>query len=139
MFNRMRWALTVLVAIAGLCCGAMGQESSVKGNINGIVVDSTGAVVPGASITLTGPIGTKTVQTGEQGQFAFPLLSPGTYSVKVERQGFRMADVKGIEVAIDRTSSVKITMQPGSTSEVVNVSAEAVTVDTGSTAVGTNL
>jgi hypothetical protein len=117
----------------------LGQESSVRGNISGVVVDSTGAVVPGASVTLSGATGNKTLQTDEQGQFAFPLLSPGTYSVKVERQGFRLADVKGIEVAINRTSSVKITMQPGSASEVVNVSAEAVTVDTTSTAVGTNL
>jgi hypothetical protein len=139
MFTRMMWALTALALIAGLCCSAMGQESSVRGNINGVVVDSTGAVVPGAAVTLSGATGTKTYQTDDQGQFLFPLLSPGSYSVKVERQGFRQADVKGIEVAINRTSSVRITMQPGSTSEVVNVSAEAVTVDTSSTAVGTNL
>ncbi|MGZ4789493.1 MAG: carboxypeptidase regulatory-like domain-containing protein, partial [Terriglobales bacterium] len=103
------------------------------------MLDSTGAVVPGASVTLSGATGTKSLQSDDQGQFTFPLLSPGSYSLKVERQGFRQADVKGIEVAINRTSSVKITMQPGSTTEVVNVSAEAVTVDTTSTAVGTNL
>ena len=138
MFNKMMWALTVVFLLT-FSLGAVGQESSVKGNVNGVVLDSSGAVIPGATVTLSGATGNKAVQTDEQGQFAFPLLSPGTYSVKVERQGFRQADIKGIEVAINRTSSVKVSLQPGSTTEVVNVSAEAVTVDTTTTAVGTNL
>jgi len=139
MFRKTMWTLTAILLLAFCCTNVMAQETSVRGNINGMVVDSTGAVVPGASVTLSGATGDKTLQTDEQGQFSFPLLSPGSYAVKVERQGFRQADVKGIEVAINRTSSVKITLQPGSASEVVNVSAEAVTVDTTSTAVGTNL
>jgi outer membrane receptor for ferrienterochelin and colicin len=133
------WALTLVFLLACGSFTAFAQESSVAGNINGLVVDSTGAVIPGASVTLTGSTGNKTLQTDEQGVFTFAQLAPGSYSVKVERQGFRLADVKGVEVAINRTSSVRITLQPGSTSEVVNVSAEAVTVDTTSTAVGTNL
>ena len=106
MFKRTMWALTCVFLLTCWCFTAMAQETSVAGNINGVVVDSTGAVVPGASVTLTGSTGNKALQTDEQGQFTFPQLSPGSYSVKVERQGFRLADVKGIEVAINRTSSV---------------------------------
>src|SRR3954462_15319612 len=136
MLKRLVWVLTITFLVANFCWA---QESAVSGNVGGAVVDSTGAVVAGATITLTGQAGNKTSQTSEQGVFTFSQLAPGTYSVKVERQGFKGADVKGIEVAINRTSSIRITLVPGSAGETVNVSAEALTVDTTSTAVGSNL
>jgi hypothetical protein len=139
MSKRLLWVLAVTFLIANLCSMMWAQESAVSGNVSGVVVDSTGAVVPGASLTLTGQAGTKSAQSTEQGQFTFSQLAPGTYSVKVERQGFKASDVRGIEVAINRTSSVKITLVPGASEEVVNVSAEALAVDTTSTAVGSNL
>jgi hypothetical protein len=79
------------------------------------------------------------VTSEQDGRFSLVNLTPGTYAVKVEKQGFRAAEVKGIEIVINRTSSITIGLQPGSVSEVVEVSAAAVTVDTTSTAVGTNL
>jgi len=119
---------------------AFGQGSTAtSGNLSGVVTDSTGAVVQGAKVTVNGPIGSKSVTTEADGRFSVPALAPGTYSVKVEKQGFRAADVKGVEIVINRTSSLTVGMQPGSASEVVEVSAAAVTVDTTSTAVGTNL
>ncbi len=139
MSKRLLWGLAVTFLIATLCSAMWAQESAVSGNISGVVVDSTGAVVPGASLTLTGQAGNKSAQTNEQGQFTFSQLAPGTYSVKVARQGFKASDVRGIEVAINRNSSLKITLVPGATEEVVNVSAEALTVDTTSSSVGSNL
>ena len=108
MLKRTTWALAVALLITCVITGAWAQESAVSGNIAGVVVDSTGAVVPSANITLTGQAGSKTSQTNDQGQFTFPQLAPGSYSVKVERQVFKAADVSGIEVAINRTSSVRI-------------------------------
>src|SRR4051794_25373839 len=105
MFKRLLWALAVTFLIANLCSITWAQESAVSGNINGAILDSTGAVVTGAAITLTGQAGNRTSQTNDQGQFTFSQLAPGTYSMKVERTGFKAADVKGIEVAINRTSS----------------------------------
>ncbi len=139
MLKRLLWALAVIVLVTNLCNGMWAQESAVSGNIGGVVLDSTGAVVPGATLTLTGQAGQRSAQTNDQGQFTFSQLAPGSYAIKVERQGFKAADVKGIEVAINRTSSVRISLVPGSSGETVNVSAEALTVDTTSTAVGTNL
>jgi hypothetical protein len=139
MLKKLLWVLTLTFLIANFSNTLWAQESAVSGNVAGAVLDSTGAVVAGAKVTLTGAAGTKSSQTTEQGQFTFSQLAPGTYSVKVERQGFKGADVQGVEVAINRTSSVRITLVPGSSGEVVNVSAEATTVDTTSTAVGSNL
>lgn len=122
-----------------LSVGAFAQESAVKGNLGGVVLDSTGAVIPGAKVTLTGPTGTATVNSDNEGNFMFTRLNPGMYSVKVESQGFKAADVKGVEVAIGRTSSLKMTLQPGAATETVEVTANAVTVDTSSTASGSSL
>ena len=77
----------ILVVLAAFTLPAVAQESAVKGNLSGTVYDSTGAVVPGAKITLTGPLGTKTTDSDNEGHFIFSLLTPGFYSVKVEKQG----------------------------------------------------
>jgi len=119
--------------------GGLAQETAVKGNLSGVVVDTTGAVVPGAKVTLTGPEGTLTTPTDGQGNFSFVRLVPGTYSVKVEKQGFKAADATGVEVAIDRTASLRLQLEPGAVSEVVEVTGSAVAVDTTSTATGANL
>jgi len=130
---------TVLALLLTLTLPVLAQESAVKGNIGGVVQDSTGAVVPGAKVTVTGPTGSKSLTSDNDGKFFFPVLTLGTYGVKVEKQGFRTAELKAVEVVAGKTSSLSIAMQPGSVSETVEVSAAAVTVDTTSTAVGANL
>jgi hypothetical protein len=128
---------TLLMALA--LSGFAQNESAVKGNLAGVVLDSSGAVIPAAKIIVSGPTGSKEVSTGNDGRFALPFLTPGTYSLRVQKQGFRSAEVKGIEVVVSKTSSVTINMQAGGTNEIVEVSGSAITVDTTSTAVGTNL
>src|SRR3954471_6077687 len=105
--------LTLLMATSAPLWGQGSSESSVRGNLAGVVVDNSGAVVPGSKVTLTGPTGTRTVNSNPQGQFLFPLLSPGFYGLKVERQGFKSADIKAIEVVTGKTSNLRIGMVPG--------------------------
>lgn len=91
----------------------MAQESSVKGNLGGFAVDSTGAAVSGATVTITGAIGAKTGKTDGAGRFMFNLLIPGFYSVKVEKNGLRTATVKAVEIVIGRTQMVRLTLPAG--------------------------
>src|SRR5262245_54319054 len=100
---------------------AFAQETAVKGNLGGVVADSTGAVVQGAKVTLSGPIGNLTTTSDNEGNFLFVRLVPGTYTVKVEKQGFKAADVTGVEVSIGRTASLKLRLEPGAATEVVEV------------------
>jgi hypothetical protein len=127
-------ALFLIINVAGIA-----QESAVKGNLGGVVIDSTGAVIPGAKVTLTGAAGNQSIASDDEGNFLFTRLAPGLYTVKIEKQGFKATELKGAEVVIGRTSSVKLVLAPGAATEIVEVSAEAVTVDTSSTASGSDL
>src|ERR1700731_153175 len=132
--------LSLLVSLTTLpAFSQVSAESAVKGNIAGLVTDPSGAVVSGAKVTLNGPTGTKAGTTDGQGGFLFLLLTPGTYSVRVEKQGFKSAELKSISVDTNRTSNLKIALETGTVSETIEVSANAITVDTTSSAVTTNL
>jgi len=77
--------------------------------------------------------------TNDQGNFTFAPLTPGSYSVRVEKAGFRSAEVKGVEVYVDKTSSVRVSLEVGNVTEVVEVSETAVSVDTSSSQVSSNI
>ena len=131
----------IILSIAVVCFGAslFAQESTVKGNLGGTVFDSSGAVVTGAKVTMVGPIGTKTTTSDANGHFQFDLLTPGIYSVKTEASGFKSTEVKQVEVLVNRTSSIHLTLQPGGAQEIVEVSAAAAGVDESSTKLETSL
>ena len=138
----MRKIFVVLILLALALPYSFGQgsaESSVRGNLSGTVVDASGAVVTGAKVTITGPTGSKTDSTNQDGQFIFPLLTPGFYSLKVEKGSFKTADAKGVEVVTGRTSNLRVALVAGQQTETVEVSASAIAVDTSSTAVSANL
>src|SRR5438270_866398 len=139
MGERILLGAMICALFLSLGVGAFAQESAVKGNLGGVVVDSTGAVIPGAKVTLTGPTGNSSVTSDTKGNFLFSRLAPGSYAVKVEKQGFKATDVKALEVAVGRTTSLRMQLAPGAASETVEVSAEAVSIDTASTASGSDL
>jgi hypothetical protein len=118
---------------------AFSQDIATKGSIGGKVADSTGAVIPNAKITLSGPTGERTTTANESGDFEFTNLIPGKYNVKAELSGFKSTLVPDVEVFVGKTSALKLTLEAGSITEVVEVTAGAATVDQTSTAVGANL
>src|SRR3954454_13999054 len=142
MARKLVVGFAVLALLTAFTVPAFAQgsaESSVRGNLAGTVVDSSGAIVTGAKVTISGPTGTKSDTTNSDGQFLFPLLSPGFYGVKVEKGSFKTADVKGVEVVTGKTSNVRVGMVAGAAGEVVEVQGNAIQVDTTSTAVAANL
>lgn len=133
-----RWfcfALVLAVAASLYPSAAAQDQSSARGNLSGLVYDTTKAVVPGAQITITGPIGSLTQATTEEGSFLFSTLIPGMYSIKVQKSGFKVASIKSAEVLIDKTTSVEVILETGQVTETVEVSAATVTVDTSTSAV----
>jgi Carboxypeptidase regulatory-like domain/TonB-dependent Receptor Plug Domain len=131
--------LLVLAVIVSLAIPVSAQESSVKGNISVLAVDSSGASVPDAKITLNGPTGSRVATTDDQGTYQFSYIVPGIYTVKIEKEGFKAASISGIEVLTDRVASVRAILETGSATETVEVTGSAISVDTTTTAFGANL
>jgi hypothetical protein len=105
------------------------------------VHDSTGAVVPNAKITAVNA-GTKVATettSNPSGDYVLPALQPGTYTLSVEVAGFRKAVIEGIELDAATNISQAITLEVGQISEVVEVAANAVSVQTADSQVATSV
>ena len=115
------------------------ELSATKGGLAGLVTDSSGAVVPAASVTVTGNSDTRKVNTNDAGRWEILDLTPGAYTISVEREGFSKTETKAVNVEINRVNSVNLVLKTGAVAETVQVDATATSIDTGSTALGSNL
>src|SRR4051794_22317049 len=98
---------------------------AVYGSISGIVTDASGAVVPGATVTITS-VDRKTVDavtSNESGYYLKDRLLPGPYDVKAELQGFKSAVFTAIRVSLDTQTQLNVKLEPGAVSESVRVEA----------------
>jgi len=135
-------AISLFASFAILLCSSglgLAQDIATKGGISGRVTDSAGAAIVNAKIIITGQTGDRTVTANSEGEFDLQNLIPGSYKVKVEQSGFKTLTVPGVEVYVGKTSALKLTLEAGNISEVVEVTAGAASVDTTSTAIGSNL
>src|SRR5262250_2816776 len=110
-----------------------------SGTIVGTVTDPSGAVVPGADVTVTNQgtnVSTTTV-SDKSGTFTVPYLQPGIYTVTVEKPGSGLTkySATNISIATDQTVKIAASMTMGSSMQTVNVSAAAVELQTSSAAV----
>ena len=127
-YTRTAYALALL-AIVCLFSSTMARAQSVYGSIFGTVTDKTGAVVPGATVTVTDEgKGTKvTVTTNGTGDYTVSHLIPDTYDVQVVSKGFETSTVKGIVVLADTSPRSDITLGVSSAgAETVTVNADSV-------------
>ena len=115
------------------------QTNTVTGGLNGTVVDSTGAVVAGATVTLVGPQGTRVINTDAQGHYSLGGLIPGFYDATVEKSGFKKVKSTHNEVVVSGSSLLNFKLPVGNNEETVEVTATAVGIDTQSTAIDANL
>ena len=117
-------------------CGRMFGQAGATGTILGTVTDSTGAIVPDVSVTVTN-IGTnsafKTV-TSSSGDFNAPALNPGTYSVSAEAKGFQKSVTTGFNLNVNQKVRIDLILKPGQVTETLEVTAQAVALDTDSAA-----
>ena len=127
-----RFTLLALVALSALllCSVAFAQTSVSNGSISGTVTDASGAVVPNAKVTMTGPTGqTVHATTSGAGTYSSGALVPGTYSVRAEAKGFKTMQLS-VDVQVNNTANVSIKLEIGQESTVVEVQASEVGVNT---------
>ncbi|MET0554607.1 MAG: carboxypeptidase-like regulatory domain-containing protein, partial [Vicinamibacteria bacterium] len=107
---------------------------AVSGTILGEVADTTGAVIPGATVTLTnaGTGFTRTVVSDGKGEFTAPSIPTGTYTVTAEMQGFKKVTMANVVVGVDQKIRVPLKLDLGAMTEVVEIQAEVPLVQTSS-------
>ena len=93
------------------------------GEITGRVTDETGAVLPGATVTLSGPDEVRVTQSDGNGNYAFPAVPAGAYSVTAALSGFSDANLQGIVVADRLVEAPPITLSIASFGDTVVVTA----------------
>ncbi len=137
MFNRrLRWSFAGTLFLSTPI-----WAQDITGSVQGSVIDPTGARISKVRIELINE-GTKVLSTRETtdaGDYQFNLVPPGRYTVSASASGFKTAAATAIEVAVNKTTRVDLTMQLGSVSETVEISASAVRVDSVSAQVSTNV
>jgi hypothetical protein len=134
--NQSRSFLLVVCVLSLLLVPVYGQKTD--GTIQGVVTDPAGAVVANAPVTITstatGQI--RSTSTDSGGYYTAPQLPPGQYEVVVKASSFKESRTRGVEVHVASSTTVDVQLVVGSASEQVEVSANAIQVETGSAALG---
>jgi hypothetical protein len=108
------------------------------GSISGMVADPNLGVIPGASVTITNET-TGTIrlnETGALGQYSVSLLPPGVYTAEVRKSGFRTESLPGIQVRVDDSVRLDVTLQLGVVRETLVVTDAASMIDVATAKVG---
>jgi Carboxypeptidase regulatory-like domain len=131
----MRSLRRALVALSVWACAVVPAMAQGVGGIGGSVMDSSGAVLPGVTLTLSsvqgGTLGgSQETISDERGNYQFIRLVPGTYHVRAQMQGFRTVEQRNIVVNADATARADLTLPIGQLEEGIVVSGEAPLLDT---------
>ncbi len=126
------------IAWLALVCVPVMRAQTTSSEILGLVSDTTGAVIPGAKVTITrtatGEV--RSALSSQAGDYSFPAVPIGDYTVSVEATGFKVATITGVHVETQQKSRVDVKLELGQITERVQVSAEAVALKTDDATVG---
>ncbi len=141
-FSRYKFcsALVVLqIASAMLFIASPGYSQQSSAAINGIVQDQTGAVVEGATVTLTN-LDTAVSRNGVSnaaGDYVFVNVLPGVYSLKIAKPGFGTQTQQPVRLEVNQTATLNFTLTVGSTQQQVTVEAAAIAIESSTAELGT--
>jgi hypothetical protein len=130
-----------VVGVAVLCAGLTTNltAQTVTASLYGAVNDPAGASVPAAQVTVTDvATGISTKSTSDaNGDYRFPRLAPATYSLTVEKDGFKSTVISGVQLLVDQSARLDVKLEVGSVSTRVEVLGTAPLVDSSTASIGT--
>ena len=138
-FRMSSWLAAVsLVLSLCLICSTLVSAQSTGGRILGRVADTSGAVLSGVKVIATNEATgvTRETVTNDSGDYGFPQVPIGIYTITFDLTGFKTNERKGIQVELNQVVTFNSTLEIGQTKEVVEVTSEAPLVDTTSTQLG---
>jgi hypothetical protein len=127
-----RIGLLLPLTLCLLAFTAMVWGQSTGGNIRGVVNDSEGKPLPGVTVTIASKAllgGTRTTYTNELGVFRFPSLPIGSYSIDFAMEGFDKVNIAAVNVGLDQTANVPVSMNFAKLTETVTIMGETPLID----------
>jgi hypothetical protein len=126
-------AIPAVLLVAAVMMAQTGTSA-----VHGAVTDKTGAAIVGARVTLSNQaLGLNRVtQAGPAGEYEFLALPPGTYSLTVEMANFRKWEQKNTQLLVNSPATINVTLEVGTATETIEVSAQAVTINTTDASLG---
>ena len=139
MKNKSRSVIRVLGGVMLLFAWAVTSPAQTQGEITGLVTDPSGAVVSGASVTVTNKAtgAARKVTTNSEGIYLFPSLPPGLYELRVEQSGFKTSQLNDIKLEVQQTARLDVAMEVGQVGEMVTISSNAAILNAENTTLGT--
>jgi hypothetical protein len=121
--------------VLGLCVSSAFAQAT--GQINGVVADNSGGVVPGVTVIAVeaGTGVSRETVTGANGRYQFSAMRPTNYEIRAELTGFRTARQTNVQLAANQNLTLNITLELGELSETVTVAGEAASVDISSSTI----
>lgn len=130
MTQRLVLTCSLFLCVAGLLLAPAGKaQTAASATVVGTVTDQSGAAIPNATVTLTNAATSTslTATSNASGQYTFPTVTPGTYTVQVTKQGFKNSAIQNLLVDISKSYLVNVVMQVGEISQSVTVEAGSAT------------
>lgn len=123
---------TIVAVLVALLMPVLAPAQTERGIITGTVSDSSGAVVPGASVSATNVLTNArlTTTTTSSGNYTIPSVPPGTYTVRIEVQGFKTLELTGVVVVAGGTVVADGTLEVGQVTESISVSSALAQIQT---------
>jgi len=121
---------------------ALGQTQSAAADLQGVIKDSTGAVVPNATVTARNPATnlSRNSTSNDEGFYRIVNLTPGDYEITVEAANFKRAVLSKVNVTVGQTANIDVALEPGQITESVTISdATSEIVETSKTAIATTI
>jgi hypothetical protein len=132
-------ARTLAAFLAFFVCASPLAAQETRGSIEGIVKDSSGAVLPGATVEAKSAAGTASTVTDSSGVFRFPSLIPGQYEIQATLQGFKPAKSDVVELTLGQVLKLNLSMELGGLTESVQITAESPLIDVKNSAAGASI
>ena len=139
--RRVAAAFLTILGVSILCAPRVSAQSITSGDVTGTVTDPTGAVVPGASLTLTNNATnlSKQTTTSGDGTYRFAFVDPGTYKVTMSAKGFRNQEHSGVIVVAGQPTAINGQLALAGGAQTVDVVESVATIQTENADISTNV
>jgi Carboxypeptidase regulatory-like domain len=133
-----KFHFSILATVLFLSCALTARGQSTFGSISGTVKDASGAAIPDAQVTLTSTATgeTQTFTTDQNGLYSFVNVSPGGYTVDVDKTGFKRFKRDGIDLQVQQTARIDAVLEIGAETQTVEVTAETPLLQTDNASLG---